>query len=263
MTTSQAVREEQVEIAGCPITVRVTGTGDPLVLLPRENIDPLMLPFTERLASHFTVYTPILPGYHGADVGCWTWLADVRDLAITQRQWISTLGLDGFTLAGFGLGGWVAAEMASMSLNRMRRLVLVSAMGLQPSEGAIFDQFLVSTELYARTAFHDQSIFSGIFSEAPDYEQLEAWETDREMSSRIAWKPYMYNRSLRRLLSGCTAPALIVWGANDQIVPVECAELYAAALPDARTRLFESCGHAVEAEAPDGVADAISEFARD
>jgi pimeloyl-ACP methyl ester carboxylesterase len=262
MTTSQAVREERVNVAGCPITVRVAGQGAPLVLLPRENIDPAGLPFTERLAERFTVYTPILPGYHGSDVNCWTWLADVRDLAITQRQWIDALGLDAVMLVGLGLGGWLAAEMASMSGRGFDRLVLVSAMGVQPREGTIFDQFLVSTELYARQAFHHQQNFNRLFSEAPEFDRLEAWETDREMSSRVAWKPYMYNRSLPRLLGSCRTPALVVWGAEDRIVPVECAALYAEALGDAPVRVIESCGHAVEAEEPERLTGAILEFAR-
>lgn len=262
MTTAQATRQQQVEVAGCPITVRITGRGDPLVLLARENIDPVDLPFTARLAEHYTVYTPILPGCHGSDVRCWTWLADVRDLAITQRGWIDALGLEGVTLAGLGLGGWAAAELASMSGRGLRRLALVSPMGIQPKRGEIFDQFLVSTELYARTAFHHQENFNRLFGEAPGYDQLEAWETDRELSSRVAWKPYMYNRSLPRLLGSCRVPALVAWGSEDRVVPVECASLYAEALPEARARVIESCGHAVEAEEPDRLADAILEFAR-
>lgn len=262
MTTAGATRQQQIEVAGCPVTVRVAGQGDPLVLLPRESIDPVDLPFTARLAERFTVYTPLLPGYHGSDVRCWTWLADVRDLAITQRAWIDALGLDEVTLVGLGLGGWAAAELASMSGRGLKRLALVSPMGIQPEQGEIFDQFLVSTELYARTAFHHQENFTRLFGEAPGYEQLEAWETGREMSSRIAWKPYMFNRSLPRLLAACQVPALIAWGSEDRVVPVECAALYAEALPDARTRVIESCGHAVEAEEPERLADAILEFAR-
>jgi pimeloyl-ACP methyl ester carboxylesterase len=262
MTTAEAIREEQVDVAGCPITVRVAGQGDPLVLLPRENIDPAGLPFTQRLSARFTVYAPVLPGFHGSAVDCWSWLADVRDLAITQQQLIGALGLDGVTLVGLGFGGWVAAEMASMAGGRLRRLVLVSAMGIQPAQGEIFDQFLVSTELYARNAFYRQENFERLFGEAPGYDQLEAWETDREMSSRVAWKPYMYNRSLPRLLASCRAPSLVVWGAEDRVVPVECAGLYAEALGNAPTRVIEACGHAVEAEEPDRLADAIVEFAR-
>jgi pimeloyl-ACP methyl ester carboxylesterase len=225
-------------------------------------MDPLGLPVITRLAEQYTVYSPILPGYHGSDVRCWTWLADVRDLAIIQRAWIDALGLDGVTLVGFGLGGWAAAELASMSSRGLRKLVLVSPMGIQPEQGEIFDQFLVSTELYARTAFHHQENFTRLFGETPEFDQLEAWETDREMSSRIAWKPYMFNRSLPRLLGSCRVPALIAWGAEDRVVPAECAALYAGALPNATTRVFESCGHAVEAEAADGLADAILEFGR-
>lgn len=262
MTTTGAMREQTVEVAGCPVTVRVAGQGEPLVLLPRENIDPAGLPFTARLSDRFTVFTPVLPGYHGSDVSCWTWLANVRDLAITQRAWIDALGLDGVTLVGMGLGGWAAAELASMSSRGLRRLVLVGAMGIQPERGEIFDQFIVSTELYARTAFRHQENFTGVFSEAPGYERLEGWETDREMSARIAWKPYMYNRSLPRLLGSCRIPALIAWGVDDAVVPAECAELYAKALPDSRTRMFPSCGHAVEAEEPAALAEAILDFAR-
>jgi pimeloyl-ACP methyl ester carboxylesterase len=263
MTTAAGVREERVEVAGCPITVRVVGRGEPLVLLPRENIDPIGLPFAERLAERFTVYAPILPGFHGSEVECWSWLADVRDLAITQAQWIGALGLDGVTLVGLGFGGWVAAEMASMADRALRWLVLVSPMGIQPREGEIFDQFLVSTELYARRAFRDQAAFDRIFGETPGFEQLEAWETDREMSSRLAWKPYMYNRSLPRLLASSRVPALIVWGSSDGVVPVECAGLYGEALPDARVRILESCGHAVEAEEPERLAEMVIEGMRD
>lgn len=263
MTTIHATRQRQVAVAGCSITIRIAGQGDSLVLLPRENFDPVDLPFMARLAERYTVYTPILPGGHGSNVPCWTWLADMRDLAISQRSWIDALGLDGVTLVGLGLGGWAAAELASMSDRGLRRLVLVSPMGIQPQQGEIFDQFLVSTELYARTAFHDQANFNQLFGEAPGYEQLEAWETDREMTSRVAWKPYMYNRSLPRLLASCRAPALIAWGAEDRVVPVECATLYAEALPDARQRVFDDCGHAVEVEASDLLAEAILEFAQD
>lgn len=262
MTTINATRQQQVTVAGCSLTIRVSGAGDPLVLLGRENIDPVDLPFTARLAQQFTVYTPLLPGFHGTDVACWSWLADMRDLAITQRSWIDALGLDGVTLVGLGLGGWAAAELASMSGRGLRRLALAGAMGIQPEQGEIYDQFLVSTELYARTAFHDQQKFNQLFGEAPGYDQLEAWETDREMSSRIAWKPYMYNRSLPRLLESCTIPALIAWGAEDRVVPVECASLYAAALPDARETVFENCGHTVEVEEPERLAEALLAFAR-
>ena len=40
------------------------------------------------------------------------------------------------------------------------------------------------------------------------------------MTFRIAWKPYMYSQTLPHLLGGVTTPALVVWGAEDRIVPL-------------------------------------------
>ena len=48
------------------------------------------------------------------------------------------------------------------------------------------------------------------------------------MTFRIAWKPYMYSQTLPHLLGGVRAPALVVWGDEDRIVPRSCGERYAA-----------------------------------
>ena len=58
-------------------------------------------------------------------------------------------------------------------------------------------------------------------------DQLESWETDREMASRLAWKPYRYNYTLPGLLRGVATPALIAWDdrstANARPVSPSCA----------------------------------------
>jgi len=45
-----------------------------------------------------------------------------------------------------------------------------------------------NAEHYAQMAFHDQTMFAEIYGPQTSFEQLEAWETDREMTSRVAWK---------------------------------------------------------------------------
>ena len=91
-------------------------------------------------------------------------------------------------------------------------------------------------------------------------DQLESWETDREMTSRLAWKPYMYNRSLPRLLAGVGVPALVAWGEEDRIVPLECATLYASALPNATLETYPGAGHAVDLERPAQLAARVATF---
>jgi 2-hydroxy-6-oxonona-2,4-dienedioate hydrolase len=80
------------------------------------------------------------------------------------------------------------------------------------------------------------------------------------MTFRIAWKPYMYSQSLPYLLGGVRAPALVVWGRQDRVVPLECGERYSWLLPNARLVVIEECGHCVEMERPEELAKLVSRF---
>src|SRR5207249_2434961 len=173
----------------------------------------------------------------------------------------ASIGVSTVSLVGLGFGGWIAAEMATMSPQAIRRLVLVGAMGVKPVHGEIFDQAIVSYIDYVRAGFEDQGVFDRLFGADPPTERLEQWDLNREMSFRIAWKPYMYSPTLPHLLGGVAAPALVVWGRDDRIVPLECGERYAKALPRARLEVVEGAGHFVDMEKPDQLAKLISDFA--
>ena len=71
------------------------------------------------------------------------------------------------------------------------------------------------------------------------------------MAVRLTWKPYMHDPRLPALLARVTAPARIVWGRQDQIIPVECATLYHQAIPGSDLVVIEQCGHAPHLEKPD------------
>lgn len=252
--------ERTVDVCGATVRLAVAGSGRPIVVLPREQGHPPASDFLDQLTGLGTVYYPWLPGFHGGEPERWEWLTNVRDLAAVIRQAIDALGLERPVLAGLGFGGWVAAEIATVAASSLGAIVLVSPMGIKPERGEIFDQFLVSTEHYAQSQFHDQGTFARVYGAETSIEQLEAWETDREMTSRLAWKPYMYNTALPRLLSGAAVPALVAWGEQDAIVPVECGELYQVSLPSATLTLIPNSGHAVELEQPDALFRAVSSF---
>src|SRR5581483_3830450 len=132
-------------------------------------------------------------------------------------QWLlRRLDLQDVSLVGLGFGGYIAAELATMAPAQFRRLVLVGAMGLQPREGAIHDQALDNHIVYGRAGFHDPGRFAELFGDPSTIEQLETWEINREMTFRIAWKPFMFSQTLPHLLGGVETPALIVWGDDDR-----------------------------------------------
>src|SRR5438045_143014 len=177
--------------------------GRPVVVVHHDTGSPDLLPFYDELAGHFDVLVPHHPGYGKSERP--QWLRNVRDVAVIYQWLLSDLGVERASLIGLGFGGWIAAEMATMAPREFHRLVLVGAMGLKPPDGDIFDQAIVSYLDYARAGFHDQDAFARVYGDVST-DQLVEWDLCREMSFRIAWKPYMYNHSLPHLLGGVRAP---------------------------------------------------------
>jgi pimeloyl-ACP methyl ester carboxylesterase len=257
MAAGKGWSESVVEVAGAKLHLARGGSGPPVLVLHHDIGSPDQLPFYDALASRFDVLVPHHPGYGRSERP--EWLRNVRDLAVIHQWLLADLEVERPSLIGLGFGGWIAAEMATMAPREFHRLILVGAMGVKPPEGDIFDQAIVSYIDYARAGFHDQDAFARVYGEVST-DQLVEWDLCREMSFRIAWKPYMYNQSLPHLLGGVRAPALVVWGDDDKIVPRSAGEQYAALLPNARFELVRACGHCVEMEQPDRLAGLVREF---
>ncbi len=249
----------EAEAAGVALRYCRCGEGKPVVILHHDIGCPERQAFAEALSASHDVLAPIHPGF-GLGSERAEWMRSVRDLAALYRGWLADLGIARASLVGLGFGGWVAAEMASMAPADLDRLVLVGPMGLQPREGFILDQALVGYIDYAQAFFHDPAAFDAVWGREPSTDQLEAWDICREMCFRIAWKPYMYSQTLAPLLGAVRAPALIVRGAEDAVAPADCAEQYAAALPDARLETVADCGHAVALERPEALARLVADF---
>jgi pimeloyl-ACP methyl ester carboxylesterase len=249
--------EWAAELAGTKVQVMRAGSGRPVLVLHHDIGTVSRLPFYDTLAEKFDVIIAGHPGYGRSERA--EWLRNVRDLASLYQWLLADLGVERASLVGLGFGGWVAAEMAALAPRDFHRLVLVGAMGVKPPQGDIMDQALVSYIDYAQAGFHDQAAFEKVYGDVST-DQLVDWDLCREMSFRIAWKPYMYSQTLPHLLGGVRAPALIVWGDDDNIVPRSAGELYAAKLPNARFEIVAGAGHCVDMEKPDELARLVSGF---
>ena len=247
------------EVASLALPYLKGGAGAPVVVLHHSTGNPGWIPFYERLAERATVYVPDMPGYGQSARP--EWAREPRDLAILLLQALTRLGLARVTLVGLGLGGFVAAEMATMSQDRISRLVLVGAPGHQPREGEILDQMMVDFDEYVMAGFRDEDGFRAAFGEDARRSFKELWDYSREMTARLTWKPYMFNRRLAPLLREVLTPTLILHGAADAIVPIDVARQYAEALPNARLEVVSGGGHLVEYEDPGAIATRIATFA--
>jgi pimeloyl-ACP methyl ester carboxylesterase len=253
-----AWREQSVELGALRLRVLRGGSGRPVLVLHHDIGTLDRTPFYDALAARFDVVVPNHPGFSEKSERA-AWLRHPRDLAALYQWLLAELGLERASLVGLGFGGWIAAEMAALAPREFHRLVLVGAMGLKPPEGDIKDQAIVSYIDYAKSGFHDEAAFTRVFGDVST-DQLVEWDLCREMCFRIAWKPYMYGQSLPHLLGGVRAPALVVWGDDDRIVPKSAGELYARSLPRARLATVAQAGHFVDLEQPDALARLVTDF---
>jgi pimeloyl-ACP methyl ester carboxylesterase len=249
---------ETIPLASGPLHVMRSGSGTPLLVLHHDIGSRERLPFYDALTRQFSVLVPAHPGYDKSERP--GWMRSVRDIAVVYQALIAEKSLSDVTVVGLGFGGWIAAEMATMAPRALKKLVLVGAMGLKPERGEIADQALLSYIDYVRLGFSDQTVYDRLYSAETPVETLEQWDLNREMTFRIAWKPYMYNPSLPHLLGSVATPTLVVWGRKDRVVPLECGERYAKTLRNAKLEVIDDAGHFVDMEKPEQLARLIGGF---
>ena len=266
MTTATSVwTEEIVEVAESRLQIVQGGNGDPLLVLHDEMGHHGALRWHETLAESNTLHIPSHPGF-GASPRM-DWVMNMRDLAGWYLRALDELGLQGVNVIGFSLGGWLAAEMATMCPQQFNKMVLVGAAGIKPDIGEIFDIFLVTAEEYLDTVCLDNASvpeFDTVRPAEPSPEQMEAWLVAREEACRLSWKPYMHYPGLPHLLGRLQdLSTLLVWGAQDSMVPVNAGEKYNQAIKGSRLEIIDNCGHRPEIEKTDEFLALVQGFLAD
>jgi len=142
-----------VDAAGIAVELRRRGSGPPLLVIHGELGVLGWLESYMQLAKQHDVIVPSLPGYGRSTRP--DWIMCVHDLA----AWITWFARDldlrtPVNVIGCSLGGWVAAEIATVAPQFFNKLVLIGAMGIKPEHGEIFDYFLESGLIGLRHAFH-------------------------------------------------------------------------------------------------------------
>ena len=260
--TNATETHTEVTLQGASGNLRLLAGGssdnETVVVLHHSTGNPGWLPFHESLAEKFRVYVPDMPGYGQSERP--EWARDPRDLAILLNQALEQAHQEGGAvhLVGLGFGGFVAAEMATMNQSILKSLTLVGAAGTQPREGEIMDQMMVDYAEYVQAGFRDEAAYNAAIGEEGAAALKELWDFSREMTARLTWKPYMFNRRLVPLAAGVQTKTLLIWGEKDAVVPVDCGKQFEESMPNAELKIIPGAGHLVEMEDPAGTAELIA-----
>ncbi|WP_433045930.1 alpha/beta fold hydrolase [Dactylosporangium sp. CS-033363] len=242
------------------LDVDVSGSGPDLVLL--HGLDGMLFaePFAKALAERFTVHVPALPGWSGPRDPRYR---SVDDLAYAVLDAIEAIGRP-VHLVGCSIGGWLAAETATKTCAGLASVTLVAPLGVrraEPTERSYLD-------LYASAPAAVTAAMYGPDGTAPDLSAFSPAQFLRlaeahEAVAFYAWEPYLHNPALPGRLHRITVPVLLVAGAADGLIlRPDHFDLFAAAVGGpCRTEVIPGAGHRVEEQAPQRLAELITEFA--
>ena len=121
------------------------------------------------------------------------------------------------TLAGFSLGGWIAAEVAVRCAHRLSRLILVSPVGIKAGDREtrdIPDIFALPPEEVTRLVYHDPRKAAVNYAAMSD-ERLRTVARNRQSLALYTWEPYMHNPKLRYRIGRLELPVLLIRGTSD------------------------------------------------
>ena len=249
-------REEFVTVTGCRTLVLRSGEGPPLLFLHGAGGGGAWQPWMARLARRHAVIAPELPGFGRSDTP--EWFENIHDVAYFVLDLMEALDLRGVQVMGHSLGGWVAAEAAVRSVERMAGLTLIGPAGLHVRGVPKPDIFLMTPEEMARARFHDPDLVAAALAEVQDDAALDRALKNRFAAARLMWAPRGFDPHLEKWLHRITVPTLVVWGAQDAILPAEpYAAHWASLLPRATLRVLAPSGYSPQLEQADAFCDAL------
>lgn len=252
--------ERTLEVNGRACRVFEAGRGERVGVLGGLIGFPRWSPFLAALAERRRVVVPSLPGFPGG-LGHES-LDDLPDWVTATLDLLEASGLDGADLVGISVGGALAAEVAAFSHATLRRLVLVSPLGLFDAREPVADVWAQRVPDIPKLLVARPELLAAELAQPEGADPLE-WQIvmtrASEAAARLFWPTF--DVGLRKRLHRITAPTLLLWGSDDRVVPGSYAKRFADALGGPVTvRTLAGAGHLADVDAPEAVAEAVAEF---
>jgi pimeloyl-ACP methyl ester carboxylesterase len=276
-------REHQrwVEIGGRNVNVIDIGPEDPAgTIVWIHGLSGSWQNWLENLPAFARTHRCIamdLPGFGASEMPAGP--ITISGYAATVDELLRVLGVERAVVVGNSMGGFIGAELAIEYRTWVEKLVLVSAAGLSIEH--MRNEPLLRLLRLGRNVLAMGAGWLASKSEELARRPRSRWAMVNIVAAhpellppplvaeqlRGAGKPgfvdaldALMNYPIRDRLSSITAPTLVVWGADDALVPVRDAWEFGELIPDARVVVFEDTGHVPMLERPDAFNALVADF---
>lgn len=256
------------EVDGVPIRYRRAGRGPAVVLIHNHFMDMgIWDAWAPALAEHHTVLRYDLSGHGltGPDPsGVYTVRRDVELLTGLLDQ----LAVESVALVGSSLGGNIAFTFAAQHAERVRALTLINSGGLKRAGSnserempAWADAVFPLVPPAAFRKFLRWFIAEdAVITPALEQRFIDGFRREGNRSAELARLRQYDKGSPDAVLAKVTAPALILWGADNPQLPVDMSLEFVDKLtqaPNIDRISYAGAGHVLPLERPAAVADVL------
>lgn len=195
------------------------------------------------LAISYNPIVPQLPGWKDGRIP--KTVSSVRDYANVIMSFLDAIDVKDCVLVGHSIGGWIAQYIASDHPDRISKLVLVDSMGVDSPEHPGADIVNIDKDTFYKAAFTKMETIrvAGDFGDTPESvrnsEEFESQWKGREVLASLTGGS-VADSELTANIKNISAPTLVVWGRDDELVPYQHGQVLADAIPDSHFVVVES-----------------------
>jgi pimeloyl-ACP methyl ester carboxylesterase len=259
------------EVNGQTLSVREEGQGQRTVAILIHGwasswyaVSPLLT----QLSQRYHCFAVNLPGYGSSPriQG----RVSIAEYSKLLRAFVKQVTDKPVVLVGHSMGGMIGLTMALEQPDLIERMVLICPtisgrlsymINLTLTPFVMLERFALTRTLV--TVFEpmvgvtDQLLRTPLFAERTgiskeDYERIKADTRNRDQGRiRAECFTAMRENDLRGKLGPLNIPSLVIWGMEDNVVPLRDASVVAREWPDADLRIIPNAGHWPQFETPD------------